>query len=104
MTNTLILAVLADMDTFVAVVALQRAFEEVAPLVAQRQYEDNLALQPLVFAVVDEMKASGELPERVLVTIRSQATAAGITHADALMSEVIRWCVERYFPKDIATP
>jgi hypothetical protein len=89
------------MENSAAIGALASAFKDIAPRPPLRPYEDLALLQPLVFAVVDEMKASGELPERVLSAIRALAISAGIGPGDVLVQQLMRWCVERYFPNEL---
>lgn len=54
-----------------------------------------------VCALTDEMKQAGHPPERIIIKVRALARAAGIDgFADPLVSEAVRWCLDRYFPAD----
>ena len=51
-----------------------------------------------VCAVVRDLKAAGELPEAIIITIRRMALEAGIgASADRLLGSVVTWCLHEYF-------
>jgi hypothetical protein len=57
-----------------------------------------LALQRRVSAAVDEMKAAGALPERVIIAIKGLASDTGVQWSDnELFSQLATWCVDRYY-------
>ena len=67
------------------------------------------ALKDRVCAVVDELKAEGLPPERVIVAVKQMAQEAGLSPSrgvltvaplagrDALVVGMISWCIERYY-------
>jgi hypothetical protein len=67
-------------------------------------------LKAEVFAFVDEAKALGWPPERVIIAVKRTANAAGLaasarvaysgaalSEMDKLMIKLVGWCIERYF-------
>jgi hypothetical protein len=67
-------------------------------------------LRGAVCTYVDELKALGWLPERVIVAVKQLAREAGLkssawkvltstpnTASDNLLVEVVGWCIERYY-------
>ena len=55
-------------------------------------------LRGRVCAAVDEMRATGSLPERVIVVVKGMATDSGLRWSDGEMFErLVGWCVERYY-------
>jgi len=55
-------------------------------------------LRERVCHVVRDLKAAGELPERVIVIIRHAAREEKIDAAgDGLLSDVVKWCIAEYF-------
>ena len=74
------------------------------------------AREPLraeVFAYVDALKAAGRPPEQVIVAVKKLAFDAGyqttshivysekVYGPDALIVELVAWCIERYYgPRD----
>ncbi len=82
-----------------AVLGLTRAFAAIrsgsSPTDEQRE-----EVRTHVCALTDEMKQAGYAPERVIIKVRALARAAGIDgFADPLVSEAVRWCLDRYFPE-----
>ena len=83
---------------------------------------ENLACQPCVdaealhdevCAVVDELKGANWPPERIIVAVKRIADDAGLRPSrnvlyasgelsldDALLVQMIRWCIERYYRAD----
>jgi hypothetical protein len=74
---------------------------------------DNEALHDEVCAVVDQLKAAGWPPERVIVAVKRIGDDAGLrpsravlnakgrmTPDDALIVRMIQWCIERYYSRD----
>jgi hypothetical protein len=66
-----------------------------------------------VCAVVDELKAAGWPPERVIVAVKRIADEAGIrptkavlvrtaelANDDAMLVQMVSWCIERYYRRD----
>jgi len=69
-----------------------------------------------VRGVVDELKAVGWPPERVIVAIKQIADDAGLhpsrhllsatgplSEPDAAIVHMVRWCIEYYYSADVAT-
>lgn len=54
--------------------------------------------------VVDELKATGMMPEHVLLTVKEIAFEAtmGGPLASVLVEKMVKWCLEQYF-KDPST-
>ena len=74
---------------------------------------NNAALQEKVCAVVDELKAAGWPPERVIVAIKRIAEDGGLRptkmvlsksapliDGDALIVDMVQWSIERYYRRD----
>jgi hypothetical protein len=58
-------------------------------------------LHEQVCNVVRDLRAAGELPERVIVIIRQTAREEKIDDAgDGLLDEVVKWCIAEYFGAD----
>lgn len=82
------------------VLALTRALTAIRTSAAGPTAEQRADLQSKVCALTDEMKQTGAAPERVIIKLRALATAAGFDgFADPLVSEAVRWCLDRYFPE-----
>jgi hypothetical protein len=94
------------------IIALREAYTAYAHA-AKRDRPSASAIQVLVCAVVDVMKADGWPPERVVVAVKSIAREAGLSpsaslmlrhmqlgEVDELLTSSVRWCIERYY--DIA--
>src|SRR5947209_631295 len=73
------------------------------------------ALHEGVCAVVDDLKAAGWPPERVIIAVKQIAEDAGLSpwrdlpsiqppfkERDALLIHMVRWCTERYYRRDAA--
>jgi hypothetical protein len=81
--------------------ALTRALTAIRASALPPTEEQRAELRSLVCALTDEMKQAGNAPERVVIKIRALARASGFDgFADALVSEAVRWCLERYFPAE----
>jgi hypothetical protein len=80
--------------------ALSDACAAVAPRITALSGKDIELLYQRVAAAVDELKAEGVLPERVLITIKRVVTRAGIPigYRRPLLEHMTVWFVERYFP------
>jgi hypothetical protein len=79
---------------------LRVAFTTLAPRSSHLAASDVELLQRRVCAAVDEMKAGGVLPERIIVAVKGVATDAGIQWADnRLFVQLVAWCVDRYYEK-----
>jgi hypothetical protein len=99
---------------------IQRAMQDTPAVVALRddiarglRPSLHSALYEKVCAVVDELKAAGWPPERVIVAVKRIADEAGvrpsknvlsrgadITDDDALIVQMVKWCIERYYRRD----
>jgi len=53
-------------------------------------------LEAAVFAVVDELRARGVAPEKVLMILKAHV-AAQAAHPDDLLDDVVPWCIARYY-------
>lgn len=81
-------AVGALRDTFAMLAEKRRPIADV----------ELLALQRRVCAAVDEMKAAGMLPERVVVMVKALATDSGVQWRDNnLFAELVTWCIDHYY-------
>ena len=93
--------VIALRDTLATVVA-----EHPMLLDANRQ----VVLQQQVCAVVEDFKAAGWQPERVIIAVKQIAADAGLkasprvlsaatplTERDAVIGDLVRWCIEHYY-------
>jgi hypothetical protein len=59
---------------------------------------ESEVLEARVCAVVDEMKAAGQPPERIILAIKRVGQEAGLGgFDDRLAQRLIRWCLERYY-------
>jgi hypothetical protein len=59
---------------------------------------DAATLQALVHSVVDELKAAGLPPERVIVTAKGALAAARLPHGTQRLSDLMTlWIINRYF-------
>lgn len=89
-----------------AVVALRAS-------IARGERSDTRSLHDEVCAVVDELKAAGWPPERVLVAVKQIADEAGLRPSAAVLSasrpltdrdtklvQIVQWCIERYYVRD----
>lgn len=55
-------------------------------------------LKDAVCAIVDELKKSGEPPERILTRVRSLIAAApGAKDFTGIGDHTLAWCLDRYF-------
>ena len=88
-------------DTLTALVAEH-------PTVADATHQQRLRQQ--VCAMVDELKSGGWPPERVIVAVKQVADDAGLhpsrgvlstlsplTDRDAMLVNMVRWCIEQYY-------
>jgi len=75
--------------------------------------EHQRALQSQVYAVVDELKEAGWPPERVIIAVKQIVADAGLrpsgavvqragalTNGDAIVLDVVRWSIDRYYGAD----
>ena len=83
---------------------LRDAFALIAPRVTQLTPSDLSMLQERVCAVVDEMKATGVLPERIIVSVRRIAADFALDWHGELFDKLIGWCVHRYYAGDDVPP
>jgi len=71
------------------------------------------AIRQRVFAAVDELKSMGWPVERIIVRVKQVATEVGLRTSraghrttrsagddGAIVDDVVRWCIERYFGQD----
>ena len=88
-----------QLTTQSALESLCDACAAIAPRVGSLNGNDIELLYQRVAAAVDELKADGALPERVLIAIKRLVTRAGIPlgYRRPLLEHMTVWCVERYF-------
>jgi hypothetical protein len=83
---------------------------------AHNEHIELTMLEDAVCAFVDEMKEQGQPPEAVLVAAKQAAADAGLVpsseqslfltndHADHVLGEIVRWCIEEYYGnRDVAS-
>ena len=88
--------------------AAQRLREALAAM-AHNEPANTVKLRDAVCAFVDEMKTKGEPPESVIIAAKQVAAATGLlpmpeqdvllrsAHADRVVTDVVRWCIEQYY-------
>ena len=80
---------------------LRRTFASVAGHVSVLSRAETSEVHEQVCNVVRDLKAAGELPERVIVIIRHAARDEKIDGAgDGLLNDVVKWCIAEYFGAD----
>ena len=78
---------------------LRDAFARFADRVYDLTPDEERELETRVCAVVDDMKAGGATPERILIAIKRLAADAGVQWMEhRLFGQIINWCVRRYYP------
>jgi len=94
-----------------SVTALRDSLVAVAARVSTADAERDTRLREEVRAAVADLKAAGWSPERVVIAIKQVARDAGLnpsrnlmtfeartpTGPDAVIVNVIGWCIERYY-------
>jgi hypothetical protein len=96
-----------------SLVIVARTRPGTAPKIGQDALREHLC------AAVDELKAAGWMPERVIIAVKQIAEDAGLRPSRALLHNgvalserdmtimaIVRWCIERYYhnlPSDEAT-
>jgi Mg-chelatase subunit ChlD len=100
------------MDDRASVAALRDALAVVVELhPAPIGAENRTRIKDQVRAVVDDLRAAGWPPERVIVALKHTAYEAGLRptrfvvlsqHAsidehDGLIVDIVRWCIEQYY-------
>ncbi|HEY9227691.1 MAG TPA: hypothetical protein VIP11_13630 [Gemmatimonadaceae bacterium] len=78
---------------------LRAAFAEMASRPRQYLLPDELVtLRARMCAVVDDMRADGEPPERVLIAVKQLAADGGVEWtSNRFFTQLVDWCLERYF-------
>ena len=88
--------------------AAQRLRQELTAL-AHNEPAATEKLREAVCAFVDEMKSKGKPAEAVIVAAKQVAATTGLLpmpeqdvlqrspHADRVITDVVRWCIERYY-------
>jgi tellurite resistance protein len=94
----------AEMD------AAQRLRQELAAM-AHNDPAATEKLREAVCAFVDEMKSEGKPAEAVIIAAKQVAATTGLLpmpeqdvllrspHADRVITDVVRWCIERYYDR-----
>jgi hypothetical protein len=78
--------------------ALRTTLLDMASRASPLEPSEGNVLRERVCAVVDEMKAAGQPPERIVVAIKRIGQEAGLGgFDDRLAQRLIRWCLERYY-------
>jgi hypothetical protein len=86
-----------------AVVALEAALREVASWSSHPSVAATNRTRAAVWALVDELKAFGEPPERVIAFVKGVFRDAGFSPSqDAIAGNVVPWCIARYYAGDDA--
>ena len=88
--------------------ATERLHAELAAM-ARDEHAEVASLEDAVCAFVDEMKQQGHPPEMVIVAAKQAAADSGLVptleqslhlrgdHADHVIGEIVRWCIEQYY-------
>jgi hypothetical protein len=85
--------------------AVRASLRTIAANKAAPSASDTDALKKLICAAVDELKGMGWPIERIIIHVKEVASEAGLPrHSDpagreAIVSDVVRWCIDRYFGK-----
>jgi hypothetical protein len=58
------------------------------------------AIEVAVCAVVDELRARGLGPEKVLVAVKARVAAQAAARSHDVLEDVVRWCIARYYDGD----
>jgi hypothetical protein len=78
--------------------ALSAAFAEIAANAGTPSPEEADLVRRQVYAVVDELKAGGALPERILIRIKKLAGDAGLAwNGSRLLDQIVNWTIERFY-------
>jgi hypothetical protein len=81
-----------------ALVNLRASFDALASRVPSLTSAESDVLRGHVYAVVDELKGLGYLPERILIAMHGLAEEAGWRDTgQRTLDDVTGWCVRRYF-------
>lgn len=93
-----------------SVVRLREGLNDTARAIAAGSHTIDHGLQERVCAVVDDLRALGWPPERVIVAVKQVAEDAGVrgsrnvlrvsgglTGADQILQNIVRWCIEHYY-------
>lgn len=76
--------------------------ERLASLVEPLDASTEDGVQRLIWDFVDDRKAEGSPPERVILAVKQIALEAGLkpTMSDDFFVEMVGWCIQRYFHPD----
>jgi len=78
---------------------LRDSFTRFADRIYDLTPDEERELETRVCAVVDDMKAGGAMPERILIAVKRVAADAGVQWMEhRLFGQIINWCVRRYYP------
>jgi hypothetical protein len=79
---------------------LRDALASLSPATLSADPNDMGPLHEKVCAAVDEMKASGMTPERVLIAVKTIAREAGVSRSGTrLVDALVVWCIEHYYAR-----
>ena len=81
-----------------AIESLRAAFAAIAQNASALSPEETELVRGRVLDVVDELKAGGALPERIIITIKKLAAEVGIAWTGSrLLEQVVNWSVEHFY-------
>jgi hypothetical protein len=81
-----------------ALESLRATFAAIAQNASALSPQETEAVRRRVLDVVDELKAAGALPERIIVAIKKLAADVGIAWTgSALLEQIVNWSVERFY-------
>ena len=103
------------MYQFETAVALRNLIAE-SPAAGKLLRDRQRELQQQVRQVVDDLRQTGWPPERVIIGVKQIARDAGLapsarftrsseplTNGDALLAQIIRWAIDRYFDTTVGS-
>jgi hypothetical protein len=81
-----------------ALESLRATFAAIAQNASALSPQETEVVRRRVLDVVDELKAAGALPERIIVAIKKLAADVGIAWTgSALLEQIVNWSVERFY-------
>ena len=88
-----------------AIDSLRTAFTAVASNASTLSAQETDFVRRRVHDVVDELKASGVLPERIIVVIKKLALEAGLAWTGTrLVDQIVNWTLERFYARPDGPP
>ena len=81
-----------------ALESLRAAFAAIAQNASALSPQETEVVRRRVLDVVDELKAAGALPERIIVAIKKLAAEVGIAWTGSvLLEQIVNWSVEHFY-------